>query len=169
VLTLLGIDPGSTVTGYGVVRADGSKVELLACGAVRPKGGAVPERLAALYDGVRDLVAQWHPGEVAIEEPFSRVNARSAFVLGKAQAAALLAAAHAGVPVFEYSPAEVKQAVSGYGRSGKEQIQEMIRLQFGLAVAPQPADAADALAVALCHLAHRRTAALVANGRRNST
>ena len=102
-----------------------------------------------------------------MEEPFSRVNARSAFVLGKAQAAAMLAAAHAGMPLFEYTPAQVKQAVSGYGRGSKDQIQEMVRLQFGLARAPQPADASDALAVALCHLAYRRTAALAGQlGRR---
>ena len=160
-LVIAGIDPGSLVTGYGVLRASGADVELLACGAVRLRGGSVAGRLVELYDRLRELVAEWRPDEVAVEEPFTRVNAHSAFVLGKAQAAAVLAAAHAGLPVFEYSPAAVKQAVTSYGRSGKAQVQEMVRLQFGLAVAPQPPDAADALAVALCHVAHRRTMAMV--------
>ena len=160
-LVVAGIDPGSLVTGYGVLRATGVDVELLTCGAIRLRGESLAARLVELYDRVRELLAEWRPDEVAIEEPFSRVNARSAFVLGKAQATAILAATHAGLPVSEYTPAAVKQAVTSYGRSGKEQVQEMVRLQFGLAVAPQPPDAADALAVALCHVAHRRTAALV--------
>jgi crossover junction endodeoxyribonuclease RuvC len=160
-LLVLGIDPGSVVTGYGVVRARGMDAEMVVCGAVRPKGGTVAERLVALYDRLRELVAEVQPDEVAIEEPFARVNVSSAFVLGKAQAVAILAMAHAGRPVFEYTPAAVKQAVTSYGRSGKEQVQEMVRLQFGLAAVPQPADAADALAVALCHLAHRRTALML--------
>jgi crossover junction endodeoxyribonuclease RuvC len=158
---VLGIDPGSVITGYGVVRAEGPDLALVACGAVRPKGNGVAARLVALYERLRELVAEWSPVEVAIEEPFTRVNARSAFVLGKAQAVAILAAAHAGLPVFEYAPATVKQAVTGYGRGDKAQVGEMVRLQFGLAAAPQPADATDALAVALCHLAHRRTTALI--------
>jgi crossover junction endodeoxyribonuclease RuvC len=165
----LGIDPGSTVMGFGVVRATGPRMELLECGAIRPKERSIAARLVVLYDGVRELVRRWQPDEFAIEEPFSRINAQSAFVIGKAQAAAILAAAHGDVPVFEYTPAAVKQAVSGYGRSGKDQVQEMVRLQFGLASAPQPADAADALAVVMCHLAHRRTAALLDNSRRGST
>jgi crossover junction endodeoxyribonuclease RuvC len=160
-LVVLGIDPGSLVTGYGVVRAVGLEVAVIACGAVRPRPGRVAERLVELYERVRGLIAEFAPDEVAVEEPFTRVNARSAFVLGKAQAAAVLAAAHAGLPVFEYTPAAVKQAVTSYGRSDKAQVQEMVRLQLGLAAAPQPPDAADALAVALCHVAGRRTRALV--------
>ncbi len=161
-IIILGIDPGSQVTGFGVVRAAGPDAAMLACGALRPRGETLPQRLADLYDRVRAVLAEWQPDEVAIEEPFTRVNARSAFVLGKAQAAALLAAAHEGRPVFEYAPAEVKQSVTGYGRGAKDQVQQIVRLQFGLPEAPRPADAADALAVALCHLAHRRTADLVA-------
>lgn len=160
-LIILGIDPGSVVCGYGVVRASGPDMALLTCGVIRPRPAPIAERLVELYDRVRALATEWRPDEVAVEEPFTRVNARSAFVLGKAQAAAVLAAAHAGVPVFEYSPAAVKQAVTSYGRSDKAQVQEMVRLQFGLTTTPRPADAADALAVALCHLAHRRTAALI--------
>lgn len=170
-LVILGIDPGSVVTGYGVIRMRDVEPVLVTYGAIRPKGSDVIGRVADLYDRVREVIAEFAPGEVAIEEPFSRVNARSAFVLGKAQAAAILAAAHLGIPVFTYSPAEVKQAVTGYGRGSKEQVQEMIRLLLRMPATPQPADAADALAVALCHQAHRRTAALTAGAptRRNST
>ncbi len=168
-LVVLGVDPGSTVTGYGVVRADAGGMELLACGVLRPRGGSLVARLLDLYERLRVLVQEWRPDELAIEEPFTRVNARSAFILGKAQAAAILAAAHAGVPVFEYPPAAVKQAVTSYGRSDKAQVQEMVRLLFGLPAPPQPADAADALAVALCHLNHRRTQRLLARADRRST
>lgn len=161
-LTVLGVDPGSLVTGYGVVRVVGADVRLITCGAIRLPDGPVAGRLLELYERLRDLIKDWAPDEVAVEEPFTRVNARSAFVLGKAQATALLAAAHAGLPIHEYTPAAVKQSVAGWGRSGKEQVAEMVRLQFGLAVAPQPADAADALAVALCHIAQRRMRAMTA-------
>lgn len=168
-LVVLGVDPGSTVTGYGVVRADATGMAVLACGALRPRGHSLVERLADLYDRLRALLQEWHPDELAIEEPFTRVNVRSAFILGKAQAVAILAAAHAGVPVFEYPPAAVKQAVTSYGRSDKAQVQEMVRLLFGLPAPPQPPDAADALAVALCHLNHRRTQQMLARAGRRST
>lgn len=159
-VTVVGIDPGSHITGYGVVRADGPSYTMLSCGVIRPKGESAAARLLDLYDRVESLFAEWCPDEVAVEEPFARVNVRSAFVLGRAQAAAILAAARGGIPSFEYTPAAVKQAVASYGRSTKEQMAEMVRLQFGLAVAPTPADASDALAIALCHLAHRRIAGL---------
>lgn len=160
-LIILGIDPGSSVTGYGVIRARGMDAELVRCGVVRLRGEGVAGRLVELYDRLCGVIGEWSPDEVALEEPFTRVNPRSAFVLGKAQAVAVLAAAHAGLPVFEYTPAAVKQAVAAYGRASKEQVQEMVRLQLGLAAPPQPADAADALAVALCHLAHRRMSAVI--------
>lgn len=150
------------MAGYGIVRWDGSRPALVTCGALRPRATDIGARLVALYDGLAALIREWQPHEAAIEEPFTRINARSAFVLGKAQAALILAAAHAGLPIIEYSPATVKQSVSGYGRGGKDQIGEMVRMQLGLATVPQPADAADALAVALCHTAHRRIAAMTA-------
>jgi crossover junction endodeoxyribonuclease RuvC len=103
--------------------------------------------------------------ELAIEQPFVALNTRSAFAIGEARAAAILAAAHVGVAVYQYTPAAVKQAVTGYGRGSKEQVGEMVRLQFGLREAPAPADASDAVAIALCHVAHRRTAQLARKGR----
>ncbi|MGI8551961.1 MAG: crossover junction endodeoxyribonuclease RuvC, partial [Dehalococcoidia bacterium] len=108
-----------------------------------------------IYERIGKLIVQWHVDELAVEKQFMALNAASAFAVGEARAVAIIAAALAGIPVFEYTPAEVKQAVTNYGRSSKQQIQEMVRLQFGLAQAPQPADAADALAIAICHSAMR--------------
>ena len=156
---MLGVDPGLRITGFGVVRLDGADVTLVAHGALRPKGDTAA-RLAQVYAGLREVIDAHRPGEMAIEQPFVALNTRSAFAIGEARAAAILAAAHAAVPVHEYTPAAVKQAVTGYGRGSKEQVGEMVRLQFGLRAAPAPPDASDALAGALCHVAHRRTAAL---------
>lgn len=152
---LLGIDPGLRVTGYGLILDSGNGLSLLEYGAIRTKAGDHPARLLEIYEGVGRLLAQWRVDDLAIEKQFVAVNASSAFAVGEARAVAIMTAALAGVPVFEYTPAEIKQAVTSYGRSGKEQVQEMVRLQFGLAEAPQPADAADALAIAICHNALR--------------
>jgi crossover junction endodeoxyribonuclease RuvC len=163
---ILGVDPGLRTTGFAVLRVDGGDARLVTLGVLRPKG-TTPERLAALYDGLRLIIEEHGPAEVAVEQPFVALNTRSAFAIGEARAAAILAAAHAGLPVHEYSPATVKQSVTGYGRGSKEQVGEMVRLQFGLAAVPSPADASDAAAIALCHVAHRRMAGLAApRGRR---
>ena len=156
---VLGVDPGLRVTGFGLVRTDGRVLELVAHGALRPKGDT-PARLAAIYAGLSEVIAAHRPQELAIEQPFVALNTRSAFAIGEARAAAILAAAHARIPVHEYTPNAVKQAVTGYGHGSKEQVGEMVRLQFGLRTAPAPADASDAVAIALCHVAHRRMAAL---------
>ena len=169
-LVVLGIDPGLRATGWGVLAAtgsgagpvDGGGLSVLAYGAVVTDARApLSERLRRLFSGLREVIARWQPAEVAVEEAFVAANKRVAIVMGEARGMALLAGAEAGLPVFEYSASEVKQAVSGYGRGSKEQVQEMLRLQLGLETAPEPADAADALATALCHLARRRTEALV--------
>jgi crossover junction endodeoxyribonuclease RuvC len=137
-----------TVLGYGAVTTE-TAVPL-------------PERLRRLFVGLREVIGRWQPAEVAVEEAFVAANKRVAIAMGEARGVALLAAAEAGLPVFEYSASEAKQAVSGYGRGSKEQVQEMLRLQLGLEAAPQPADAADALATALCHLMRRRAEARLA-------
>lgn len=161
---VLGVDPGLRITGYGLLRIDGANVSLIDAGVLRPKG-ETPARLAQIYAGLAELLARHAVTEMAVEQQFVALNTRSAFSIGEARAAAILAAAHGGVAVSEYTPAAVKQAVTGYGRGSKEQVGEMVRLQFGLAAVPTPADASDALAIALCHVAHRRMAAL-AGGRR---
>lgn len=151
-MVIFGVDPGTVSMGYGVVRVAGDKVTLVTCGALAGKAKLpLAQRLFQLYEKLDDLVRRHRPSEVAIEEPFVGDNRRSALAVGRAQAIAMLVAAKRGLPVYTYTPAQVKQAVTSYGGSDKEQVQEMVRLSLDLAEVPQPDDAADALAVALCH------------------
>lgn len=161
---IVGVDPGLRITGFGVLRLTGADVSLVRLGVVRPKGSTA-ERLAAIYAGIREVIRECDADEVAIEQPFVALNTKSAFAIGEARAAAILAAAHERLDVYEYTPTAVKQAVAGYGRGSKEQVGEMVRLQFGLQAVPSPPDASDAAAVALCHVAHRRTAQLIRSRR----
>jgi crossover junction endodeoxyribonuclease RuvC len=150
---VFGIDPGSERTGYGCVETDGRRHQLVACGALTlPAGATFPERLRLIHDGLTTLIAECRPDLIAIENLFHSVNVRSALKLGHARGVAMLAAVQAGVQVVEYTPAEVKRAVVGYGRAEKKQVQDMVRLLLGLERPPTPHDAADALAVAICHL-----------------
>lgn len=152
---LLGIDPGLRVTGYGLVLLRGNALTHLAHGAFRTRSGDHPARLLEIHRGLSTLLGDWRVDEMAVEKQFVALNASSAFAVGEARAVAIVAAALAGLPVFEYTPAEIKQAVTSYGRSGKGQVQEMVRLQFGFDHIPEPVDAADALAIAICHAALR--------------
>jgi crossover junction endodeoxyribonuclease RuvC len=130
------------------------------CGAIVPqRNGEREDRLYHIYEQLCDLIARWRPGEVAVEDPFIGDNPRSAFAIGEARAVALLAAAQAGLTVRTYAPAEIKLAVAGYGRSTKDQIAELVRVQLGLEAPPEPSDAADALAVAICHVLKMRAEA----------
>jgi crossover junction endodeoxyribonuclease RuvC len=168
---VFGIDPGSNRTGYGCVDTDGRRHRLVVCGAIRAReSGAFPDRLAAIYRELSDNIRTCHPQFVAIESLFHATNVRSALKLGHARGVAMLAAVEAGVEVVEYSPAEIKRAVVGYGRAEKSQVQHMIRLLLGLERAPEPHDAADALAVAICHLhSMSPTTALPEGGARDSS
>jgi crossover junction endodeoxyribonuclease RuvC len=166
-LVVLGIDPGLRATGWGVLALAGSasreEFTVLGYGAVTTETAVpLPERLRRLALGLREVIGRWQASEVAVEEAFVAANKRVAIAMGEARGVALLVAAEAGLPVFEYSASEVKQAAAGYGRGSKEQVQEMLRLQLRLETAPQPADAADALATALCHLLRRRAEARLA-------
>jgi crossover junction endodeoxyribonuclease RuvC len=152
---VFGIDPGSNRTGYGCVDTDGRRHRVVLFGAVRAGDSpAFPDRLATIYRELSAIIGDCHPDCVAIENLFHATNVRSALKLGHARGVAMLAAVQAGVPVVEYTPAEIKRAVVGYGRAEKPQIQQMVKLLLGLDRAPEPHDAADALAVAICHL-HR--------------
>jgi len=152
-MRVLGIDPGTVTMGYGVVESRDDEIALIDCGALTsPERSPIGERLNYLYNELLEIIQQHQPEAVAVEQPFMAKNARSALAIGRAQAVALLAATGKGIPTFEYTPAQIKQMVANYGASSKEQIQEMVRLQLGLAEVPQPNDAADALAVAICHL-----------------
>ena len=148
----LGIDPGISVTGYGIVEDRGEEIRLIDYGALTPpKCASTAEQLQFLYVALMELLSQYQPDEVAIEEVFVAKNSRSTLAIGRAQAIAILAAANHKVPTYTYTPTQIKQVVAGYGGGEKEQVQKMIQLQLGLPQLPQPSDAADALAVAICH------------------
>jgi crossover junction endodeoxyribonuclease RuvC len=150
---IFGIDPGSDRTGYGCVESDGSRHQIVVCGAITAAADAsFPEKLLQIHKRLAALIAECGPDCVAIESIFYSVNARSALKLGHARGVAILAAVEAGLPVIEYTPAEIKRAVVGYGRADKPQIQQMVKLLLKLPSLPTPHDAADALAVAICHL-----------------
>jgi crossover junction endodeoxyribonuclease RuvC len=161
-LVILAIDPGLRVTGFGLIAKAGETIRLLDFGAFTVSSDLpLPERLRTLFEALEELILRWCPTELAIEAPFVAANKQVAVAMGEARALAMLAAAQAGLPVFSYSPGEVKQAVTGYGRGEKRQVQEMVRLQLGLEAIPQPDHAADALATAICHVAHRKAAAVL--------
>ncbi len=151
-MRIFGIDPGSERTGYGCVEIEGSRHRIVTSGAIRtPAAASFPEKLLAIHTGLAALIRECQPSCVAIENLFHATNARSALKLGHARGVAMLAAVEAGLPVFEYTPAEVKRAVVGYGRAEKHQVQQMVKLILGLASLPTPFDASDALAIAICH------------------
>jgi crossover junction endodeoxyribonuclease RuvC len=150
---IFGIDPGSERTGYGCVETNGSRHHLIACGAISSRSSdAFPTRLARIHRELTTLLSTCRPDCVAIENLFHATNVRSALRLGHARGVAMLAAVEAGCEVVEYTPAEIKRAVVGYGRADKHQVAQMIKLLLGLDKPPAPFDAADALAVAICHL-----------------
>jgi crossover junction endodeoxyribonuclease RuvC len=150
---VFGIDPGSERTGYGCIETDGSRHRIVTCGAISSRAStAFPERLLAIHTQLTALLVECRPDCVAIESLFFATNVRSALKLGHARGVAVLAAVEAGVPVAEYTPAEIKRAVVGYGRADKPQVQQMVKLMLGLPAVPSPHDAADALAVAICHV-----------------
>jgi len=161
---IFGIDPGSERTGYGCVETDGSRHRIVSCGAIStPALAPFPDKLHRIHGQLTALLQECRPDAVAIENIFYAANVRSALKLGHARGVAMLAAVEAGVPVFEYTPAEIKRAVVGYGRAEKPQVQHMVKLLLGLAAVPSPHDAADALAIAICHVhAHPRTRGAVA-------
>jgi len=155
-LRVLGIDPGTLNMGYGIVEEKGGNITMSGCGVISlPTKMPMEERLFELHRGLSKVIAEFKPEEAAIEEPFVAGNARSALAIGRAQAVAILAAAQGGLPVFRYMPTQVKQMVTSYGRSSKDQVKQVVKLQLGVSDVPGASDAADALAVAICHLNQR--------------
>lgn len=147
---ILGVDPGSRITGFGVIRAHEGRIEYVGSGCIRISDTAIAPRLRRIFDCLDEIIGRYEPAELAIEQVFVARSAGSALKLGQARGAAIVAAARRDLPVFEYSPRTVKQSVVGTGAAHKEQVQHMVCALLGLSAAPQ-ADAADALAVALCH------------------
>ena len=161
-MRVFGIDPGSARTGYGCVETDGSRHRIVVCGAISsPANASFPDKLVEIHRRLVDLIAECRPDAVAIESLFYAKNVASALKLGHARGVAVLAAAQAGLAVVEYSPTEIKRAVVGYGRAEKPQVQRMVKMLLALPTLPSPHDAADALAVAICHV-HTQTPARVA-------
>jgi len=165
-MLILGIDPGSRITGYGIINVVGSKNEYVASGCIRIKGDELPERLQQVYAGVTEVIEQYCPQEMAIEQVFMAKNADSALKLGQARGVAIVAGVNQGLPVAEYAARKVKQAVVGKGSADKSQVQHMVSSILKLPGLPQ-ADAADALAIALCH-AHTRSSLIMMAGAKSS-
>lgn len=162
-MLILGIDPGTAITGYGLVTENEQGLALVDYGVITtPSGQPLPERLQTIYQGLADVVRDHQPGAAAVEELFFSRNARTALSVGHARGVTLLALADTGLPIYEYKPLEIKQAVAGYGGAKKQQVQEMVRMLLDLDHVPQPDDAADAVAVAICHIHSARMAALIA-------
>ena len=162
-MLVLGIDPGTAITGYGLVLEDEGGLALVDYGVITtPSGQPLPERLQTIYQGLARVIREHRPGAAAVEELFFSRNARTALSVGHARGVTLLALADAGLPIYEYKPLEIKQTVAGYGGAKKQQVQEMVRMLLELDHVPQPDDAADAVAVAVCHIHSARMAALIA-------
>jgi len=166
-MRVLGLDPGLATTGWGAVEEQSGKLALADFGVITSAPGQpLAKRLQSLYLELTAVIALQRPDVAAVEELFFSRNARTAFAVGQARGVALLALADAGLAVHEYTPLQVKQAVVGYGRATKHQVQQMVRMLLNLSEAPQPDDAADAVAVAICHLHGARFQALIAQEER---
>jgi crossover junction endodeoxyribonuclease RuvC len=151
-MIIMGVDPGFAITGYGIVQYSGNKFKVIDYGAITTEAGLpLSTRLAQTFDKLEILIAQYRPDGIAIEELFFNKNVKTALNVGHGRGVALLAAARSGADVYEYTPLQVKQAVVGYGRAEKKQMQEMVRIILNLPAVPKPDDVADALAIAICH------------------
>jgi len=151
-MIIFGVDPGFAITGYGVIEYKNNKFRTLDYGVIETEAKTeLPQRLCIINDRLNGLLAQYKPDAMSVEELFFNTNIKTAIAVGHGRGVVLLTAAKAGIPVYEYTPLQVKQAVVGYGRAKKEQVQYMVKVLLGLDSIPKPDDAADALAVAICH------------------
>ena len=164
-MRVLGVDPGTAITGWGVVEGEGSYLNLVAAGVITTSAGTpLPKRLQIIYRELTLLIEEWQPESSAVEELFFSKNAKTALAVGHGRGVALLALTNANLSIAEYKPLEVKQAITGYGGADKWQIQQMVKLLLSLDEIPRPDDAADALAVAICHLHSVRLRSLENDG-----
>jgi len=151
-MRILGIDPGIAIVGYGVVDKEGNRYKTIAYDAVTTKAHTpLEDRLEKVYNGVCEIIKEYKPDAMSIEELFFNNNAKTALTVGQARGVIILAAVQNHIPVYEYTPLQVKQALTGYGRASKTQIQQMMKSMLGLVEVPKPDDVADALAIAVCH------------------
>jgi len=156
-MIILGIDPGTATTGYGLIEEKGGMLSLIDYGVILT-GAKLPleQRLEKIYDQLEDIIEEYNPGEIAVEELFFSNNAKTAMSVGQARGVILLATQKAGVPVSEYTPNQVKNGICGYGGADKKQVQKMVQILLKLSETPEPDDAADALAIAICHSSARK-------------
>jgi len=148
----MGVDPGIAILGYGLLRMEGNKFNVIDSGAITTEHTmSMPDRLSCIYNGLNLLLNKYKPDAYAIEELFFNKNIKTALTVGHARGVAILAASNHNIPIFEYTPLQVKQAIVGYGRAEKKQMQQMVKMLLGLNDVPKPDDVADALAVAICH------------------
>lgn len=151
-MIILGIDPGIAIMGYGVVEFDGNKVKVIENGVVTTSSKSkTPQRLKVLYDNLNDIIKEFKPDEFAIEELFFNQNVKTAITVGHARGIQILCAEENALPIYEYTPLQIKQSITGYGRASKSQMQKTVTTLLNLKQIPKPDDAADALSVALCH------------------
>ena len=156
-MKILGIDPGIAIMGYGVVEFDGNKVKVIENGVVTTSSKSdTPERLSILYNNLNEIITEHRPDEFAIEELFFNQNVKTAITVGHARGVQILCAEENHLPIFEYTPLQIKQAITGYGRASKMQMQKTVTTLLNLKEIPKPDDAADALSVALCHALSQR-------------
>ena len=151
-MLILGIDPGYAIVGYGLIEYVGNRFRVFDYGSIQTKAGMpTNERLKIIYDSMTELIARHKPDAMAVEELFFNTNSKTAIVVAEARGIILLSAINAGIDIAEYTPLQVKQAVTGYGRADKNQVQQMTKALLGLDKVPKPDDTADALAIAICH------------------
>lgn len=151
-MKILGIDPGYAILGYGIVEMTGNRFKVCDYGAVTTDAGMeMPDRLKILYQSLMDIIAEHEPDVASVEELFFNTNAKTAILVGQARGVAVLACANSGLEINEYTPLQIKQALVGYGRADKKQVQAMIKTILNLKAVPKPDDTADALAAAVCH------------------
>lgn len=151
-MIVIGVDPGIAILGYGVIEYKGNKFSAIDYGAITTHSDLdLPHRLKVVYDQLYRIIDKYKPQEFAIEELFFNKNVKTAMTIGHARGVAILSASNYGIPVYEYTPLQVKQGVVGYGRADKKQIQQMVKVLLGLKEIPKPDDVADALAIAMCH------------------
>ncbi|MCD8391158.1 MAG: crossover junction endodeoxyribonuclease RuvC, partial [Firmicutes bacterium] len=163
-MIIIGVDPGYAIVGIGVIEFNGNKFRTLEYNAILTEAGEkTTDRLKSIYDGMRYYLDRYKPDSIAIEELFFNSNQKTAIKVAQARGVILLAAVNAGVPVYEYTPLQVKQAVTGYGRADKNQVQTMVKMLLHLDKIPKPDDAADGLALAICHANSSRLNTLTGN------
>jgi crossover junction endodeoxyribonuclease RuvC len=151
-MIILGVDPGTATTGYGIIRKEGQRHSLIKYGCIlTPAKTPLSDRLVSIFDELSEIIDEYKPEQIAVEELFFAANSKTAIAVGQARGVILLAGKKKGLPVFEYTPLEVKMALTGYGRADKNQIQQMVKTLISLGEIPKPDDAADALAIAICH------------------